>query len=117
MTMNSDMQACIDACVTCHRVCAETLQHCLNLGGPHAEADHVRLMLDCVQICQTSADFMIRSSPLHVHTCGACAEVCQLCADDCERLARDDEHMRRCADECRRCAESCRAMSGGHVHA
>jgi hypothetical protein len=68
-------------------------------------------MQDCVQICQTSADFMVRKSPLHRYTCKACAEVCQRCADDCSKMAGDDETMRRCAEMCQMCAASCRQMS------
>jgi hypothetical protein len=68
-------------------------------------------MLDCAEICETSANFMIRGSELHHLTCGACAEVCDRCAEDCERMG-DDETMRRCAETCRRCAESCHRMAG-----
>lgn len=105
-----DMQACIDACWSCHSICQQTIQHCLGMGGQHVAKDHIRLMQDCVQICETSADFMLRGSPLHVHTCAACAEVCQQCAEDCDRL--DGPEMKRCADACRSCAESCRRMAG-----
>ena len=106
-----EMDACIEECTRCHQTCVRTLRHCLEMGGPHAEAGHVRLMMDCVQICQTSADFMLRGSELHIHTCRACAEVCDRCAQDCARMS-DDEPMRRCADACRRCAERCRHMAG-----
>ena len=105
------MEECISNCTECHRVCLETITHCLRQGGRHAEADHIRLLLDCAQICATSADFMIRGSGLHGRTCGVCAEVCARCAEDCERIDRDDEMMRRCAEVCRRCAESCRGMA------
>lgn len=108
--MNSHLQACIEECLNCHRVCLETLsQHCFPMGGEHVEPHHARLMLDCSQICQTSADFMIRGSDLHALTCGVCAEICQRCADDCARFS--DETMRRCAETCARCARSCREMS------
>jgi hypothetical protein len=105
------MQECIQNCLDCHRVCLELVSHCLKMGGKHAEPDHIRLLLDCAQICATSADFMIRGSDLHALTCGACAEVCARCADDCERMAEGDEPMTRCAEVCRRCAESCRRMA------
>lgn len=105
------MAACIDNCVECHRVCLEVVQHCLRKGGKHAEADHIRLLLDCAEICQTSANFMIRGSDLHTHMCGVCAEICARCAEECERMGDDDE-MRRCGEVCRRCAESCRRMAG-----
>jgi hypothetical protein len=109
-THSAQMQECIDNCQRCHAICVETTTHCLEKGGRHAEAGHIRLLLDCAQICATSADFMLRGSDLHARTCGVCAEVCARCAESCERMA-DDEMMRRCAEECRRCAESCRKMA------
>jgi hypothetical protein len=71
---------------------------------------HVRRLLDCADICQASANFMLRGSELHMRTCAVCAEVCERCAESCERLA-DDPQMRACAEECRRCADSCRRMA------
>jgi hypothetical protein len=109
--ISGEMRRCIQNCSECHGVCVETVTHCLQKGGRHAAPDHIRLLLDCAQICQTSADFMLRSSPLHTRTCAVCAEVCEQCARDCEQLG-DDEMMRRCAETCRRCAESCRQMAG-----
>ena len=109
--MPANMQSCIEECLTCHRICVETTQHCLEKGGKHAEAKHIRTLLDCAQICATSADFMLRGSDLHVDTCAACAEVCEACAKSCDRIA-DDAEMKRCADVCRRCAASCREMAG-----
>ena len=108
--LGEEMRRCIDDCTTCHDVCLATVTHCLEMGGQHAEASHVRLLLDCGQICATSADFMVRRSEHHAETCRACAVVCERCAESCERFS-DDEVMTACADACRRCAESCRAMS------
>ena len=108
---HSHMRHCIDNCVACHRICTEMIAHCLTKGGKHSGAEHIRLLLDCAQICQTSADFMLRSSPLHARTCELCADVCRLCADDCERLAAEDSMMKECADLCRRCADSCAQMA------
>ena len=105
-----NLQDCIARCTECHRVCLETIAHCLGKGGRHAEAGHIRMLQDCAQICATSADFMIRGSELHHWTCGVCAEVCDQCADDCERM-NDDAQMQRCIDFCRRCAQSCREMA------
>lgn len=106
-----EMERCIDHCQECHEICVQTVTHCLDMGGRHAETSHIRLLLDCAEICETSANFMIRGSDLHMETCRACAEVCERCADDCQRMA-DDNQMRICADACRQCAESCRRMAG-----
>lgn len=106
------MQRCIDNCLTCYRVCAQTSAHCLIRGGKHAEPAHLRLLYDCSEICRTSADFMLRGSDLHELTCGACAAVCERCAPSC-RSMMDDEQMIACAQVCEQCAQSCREMAGG----
>ena len=109
--LNSHVQKCIELCQDCHKACLETIPYCLQQGGRHARADHIRLMMDCAEICQTSANFMQRGSDLHVQTCAACAEVCERCAEDCETMSAD-ARMASCATMCRRCAESCREMAG-----
>lgn len=108
---NSEMQLCSQACTDCYRICVKTLQHCLHMGGKHAEPNHIRLMLDCAEICQTSANFMLRGSDLHPRTCDVCVDVCERCAEECERIAPGDEDMARCAELCRRCAESYAQMA------
>ena len=62
------------------------------------------------EICQTSANFMLRGPELHSRTCGVCAEICERCASDGERFG-DDAHMPACAEACRRCADSCKHMA------
>ena len=105
-----EMRECIANCQECHAVCLETTVHCLQMGGQHAEAGHIRTLLDCAEICQTSANYMLRSSPLHHLTCGVCAEACTRCAASCEAFG-DDRMMQSCAEVCRRCAESCERMA------
>jgi hypothetical protein len=107
----SEMTRCIDDCLECARTCLETVRHCLEMGGEHATAAHITALLDCAELCETSANFMSRGSNLHASVCAACAEACIRCAEECERFP-DDEVMRRCAEICRRCAESCRQMAG-----
>ena len=108
LTVN--VQSCIAACWQCRDECQSTLfNHCLQMGGTHVSAGHVKLMTDCIQICQTSADFMTRGSELHKVTCAACAEVCEACAQSCDAIGGVE--MTKCADICRHCAEICRSMS------
>jgi len=109
--MNENMQDCVDRCDECREACLSTITHCLEKGGRHAQPAHVRLLADCAEICQTSANFMIRGSEHHAGTCGACADVCDACARSCEEMAEDAE-MKRCAEACRACAQSCRQMAG-----
>lgn len=107
---SSEMDACIQACLDCSRECLSCATgHCLESGGKHTEPRHLRLMLDCADICQTSAAFMTRHSDLHQRTCELCAEVCAACAMSCSHI--DDEHIRHCAETCRRCIDACQAMT------
>lgn len=109
--ISTEMRQCIEECTRCHAICLETVGHCLDLGGKHADPAHIRLLLDCAEICQTSANFMLRGSDLHQRTCAVCAEVCRACAEDCGRMAGGDQMMKNCAEQCRRCAESCERMA------
>lgn len=103
-----DLRECIEVCTHCHQVCEQMIfQHCLKVGGKHAEAAHLTLMADCAQICALSADFMTRGSPRHALTCRLCAEICTACAEDCQRIG----DMAECVEACRHCAETCRAMA------
>jgi hypothetical protein len=105
---SSEIQTCIENCTRCHETCLRMLAtHCLHLAGRHVEPEHMRLMLDCSQICQTAADFMTRGSPRHAAVCDVCAEICAACATDCERIGDMDE----CVEVCRTCADSCRRMA------
>jgi hypothetical protein len=106
----SQMKECIDACLSCGAVCMETIRHCLEMGGKHAEAQHITIMMDCAEICQTSANFLLRGSAAHVETCSTCAAVCRACEESCRQIGGDT--MSRCADECAKCAESCERMAG-----
>mgnify|MGYP003578519435 CR=1 FL=1 len=105
---NANIEQCIEHCVDCHHICLETaMNHCLKMGGKHTEPAHFRLMINCAEICQTSANFMLSGSDLHKLTCGVCAEVCRRCADDCERVG----DMESCVKSCRNCADSCASMA------
>lgn len=105
-----DMAACITNCLDCHRACLETVQHCLKMGGKHADAEHIALLLTCADICQTSANAMLHGSTAHRYTCGACAQICAECAKACAAMG-DDATMKACADACQRCSDSCRQMA------
>jgi hypothetical protein len=109
--ISREMQTCIDNCLECASVCEQTLSYCLSQGGKHVEGKHLKILMDCVDICYTSARVMARGSDLHVITCRACAEICRACADECNTM--DDETMKRCAIVCEKCASSCESMSGG----
>jgi hypothetical protein len=108
--ISSAMSACIDNCTDCHRACLETIRHCLEKGGTHADPDHVSLLLLCAEICQTSANAMVLGVHQHGHTCRACAEICRACGEACDSMS-DDPALKVCADACARCADSCGRMA------
>jgi hypothetical protein len=105
-----DIHEAMKDCWKCRDVCQDTLfNYCLQQGGEHVSPEHVTIMTDCIQICQTAADFLRRGSSLHESVCNACAEVCEECASSCEQM--QDSQMDRCAELCRQCADSCQQMS------
>lgn len=106
--MHEEIRACIDDCEHCHRVCLHmAMTHCLEQGGKHVEPTHFRLMLNCAQVCRTTADSMLSGFEMHAQLCAACAEICRACAESCEHVGED---MQECVDACLRCAESCEQM-------
>lgn len=108
---SSEMQHCIDACSRCHQIClGMAMTHCLPRGGRHVEEAHLKLMLNCAEICQTAANFMLSGSPLHAKVCAVCAEVCAACAQSCEQVG----DMQECVEACRLCAQSCQQMAHSH---
>ena len=109
--LSQGMAGCIQDCHECQVTCLATIQHCLRKGGVHADTRHIRVMMDCAEICSAAAGFMARSSDLHARTCAVCSEVCGQCAASCEKISGDEE-MKACAQACWRCEASCREMAG-----
>jgi hypothetical protein len=108
---NDEMEKCIRICQDCHALCTKMIEHCLTLGGKHAAPDHIRLMIDCAQLCETTAQYLIRGSSLHGRMCGLCAEACRQCGDNCQQLAGNDQMVKQCVELCRSCAGSCERMA------
>ena len=73
---------------------------------------HLRLLIDCAEICQATADAMLRDSAVHKILCSACADICERCVESCNTF-RTDARMAACAKTCRSCAGSCQAMAKG----
>ena len=109
--LGEQMQHCVESCNSCQATCLETITYCLNTGQEYAESGHIRLLMDCVDMCRTSASFMLRASPMHELTCSLCADVCERCTESCEQF-NGDPAMERCAEACRQCAMTCREMAG-----
>lgn len=102
-----EMRKCIEACQKCHAICLQmAISHCLEIGGKHAEPVHFRLMLDCADMCQATANFMLRGSHFHDQACQLCGAICEACAQSCEQVGG----MEDCVKACRHCADSCRQL-------
>ena len=53
---NTAMHESIHLCWDCRTECQKMLfLCCLEMGGKHLEKEHVKLMADCIQVCQTAA--------------------------------------------------------------
>jgi hypothetical protein len=113
-TNDEVMARAIHDALECMRVCEETVSYCLHQGGRHVEAEHLKLMIDCAEICGPAAAFMQRGSRFMAELSRTCAAVCQACAVDCAQF-EGDEQMMRCVEACRRCADSCTEMASAVV--
>ena len=100
--VDDEMQNCIQDCLNCHTVCLDTAMSMMQKSD---KADHTRLLLDCAEICLTSAHFMLRNSPFHGNTCQVCATICEHCAEMCFLEGEND-----CGNACQACAVSCQQM-------
>lgn len=109
-----DMAACLEHCAECERICIETIAAVMARPDQRVDSALLRTLMDCADICGTSARFLMRQSDLHGATCGACANVCAACAAACEAIA-GHEALARCAQSCRRCAASCEEMASGRT--
>lgn len=104
----------------CIHICNETAQHCMTQarqkqGNVQDHLQNHEHVMDCVQVCGVTADFMARKSPFSQAMHKANAEVCRKCADVCENSQDDAEILKTCAESCRKCAEMCsRYAQGGH---
>ncbi len=73
--LSPEMQHCIELCQDCETTCQLTLMYCLQQGGTHAEATHIRLLLDCIALCQTCIGLMARDSEFAGRFCTLCGEL------------------------------------------
>lgn len=107
----TQFQQCAGICQECEEACQLLIPHCLEIGGKHAGASHIGMLIDCAALCGLTRGFIHRESSLYAEVCRACATVCEACAIDCESFIEDDHHMMACADACRRCATWCHSLA------
>jgi hypothetical protein len=110
MAMAMPMKECIDLCTASHVMCLATANYVANADRSAVPVQLIALLNDCAEICQSTANSMVRASALHTILCRACAEACETCARECERHS-GDRQLTHCAATCRQCALSCRQMA------
>jgi hypothetical protein len=93
----------------CEAICIDTIQYCLQQGGAHVESSHMKLVLECAEICTTTVKFLLLGA-FHGQVSGVCANICEACAVSCEKFAGDSQ-MKEWADSCRLCAAACRRVA------
>lgn len=107
--LNSNYQACIQACSNCALVCENCAASCLREEDVKMMAGCITLDRDCADLCALAAVLMTRDSPLSKEICRICAQACRACAEECSKHQAD--HCRACAEACRKCAEECEKMA------
>ncbi|MFE5940481.1 four-helix bundle copper-binding protein [Streptomyces sp. NPDC056470] len=108
--LSPEMQNAVEACMSCHTVCEETMSACLSMGG-QAQMQIMRALMDCSELTRMCADMMMRRSPMSAEMCALCSTACEMCAEASMAMP-DDAQLMRCAEACRHCAEMCRSMAG-----
>jgi hypothetical protein len=105
MTKNNDIDTII-ALRECHDICLETFAlHCMKVGGHHMAREHIRRMESCIELCNLTANFLLRHSPLTQELCDLTADICKQCAASCDGM--DDPKMNECVCACECAALAC----------
>ena len=97
------------ACLRAHQACEDAVAAALREGTGGDEL--VSTLLDCADVCRTTARYVRTGSPLVRGTAGVCAELCERAAEACAPLTEQDAIMGACVDACRRCAGWCRRLA------
>lgn len=106
------VQVCIDACLRAQRESIMTLTYLRDMGGAHIDPVRVRSLLDCADVCQFAATFMMRGSHRHVEMCAVAARICRDCAESCD--GTNDQQLRKAVEACRGCEAVCRELINAH---
>lgn len=97
---------CLQACEQCHDTCRAAAFGISPAAAQELGADEVRLLLECAELCQLSANWQLAGSRNGGQICAVCAKVCRQCQERCAEI----DGMQPCAAACQRCAESCESM-------
>ena len=101
-------QSCVDLCTRTHnRALQAAMVHCVPAGAHGIGESLCTLLLNCSDISQMTANFLLNDSPYKVSVLRLCAEICEACASACAGI----EDLEECAAACRACAVQCRVCT------
>lgn len=109
------MQLSADHCLECFRACSEAMAHTIDLRRQHWEHEHYRILLDCIDVCKTTAGFLIRQSDYYKDICSVCALICKETTKCCQEFG-NDPFMLKAGDIASKCAKSCLALTQNQSH-
>jgi hypothetical protein len=110
LDISREMRECIEAASDCYTACASTLSYSLDAGGALSEGSHLRALIDCCEVCQTTQNTLLRASSLSTMLAAVCAEACEKAAASCRGVDESDEQLAACAEVCDQAAECCRQV-------
>lgn len=100
---NEEFEHAINSCVQCVAACEDAINYCLKTGM--ASVELVNVLRDCIDICKTTSNLMMRGSEHGEHLTKECREICMVCAEEC--INSNIEYLKKCADTCKACAAEC----------
>lgn len=104
---------CITSCEKCRAACIRAVTQSLELGGEYARREHIRLLLDCAEICQVSVNFLLRGSPSAGYFCSIGGRLCDRYVRNYKGLGGLDECVVACENAAVLCHKLGRVPSEG----
>ena len=105
----TDLRAAFLACLRAHEACEAAVGQVLR-SDDGAVDERIGALLDCADVCRTTARQIRHGSPLLRGTAGVAAELCERAAEACAALAGKPA-MQGYAEVCRRGAACCRRLA------
>ncbi len=103
--LQNQIDDCTQDCLNCHTVCYDAAMRIIQ-GGERRRAEHISSMLNCAELCLTTAHFLLSNSLFYTAICQVCADVCTRCKELCASMGEGES-----ANACQACAESCRQLA------
>ncbi len=80
-----NLDACISICQACQSNClTAALSMSSQIGGAYLRPAHIRSLMNCNELWQTSTHHLLTESPIHHHLSKICSELHDSCAISCE---------------------------------